>query len=373
MAQATTDEVTRPRRFTSVDALRGFAMVWIVGGQHVGSALKDWSGGRGPLNFIGVQLDHSLWQGLTFFDLVFPLFLFVVGVSLVFSLGRMMAQEGVRAAHRRILRRFVLLFLLGILYNGGLTLAWPEVRLLGVLQRIAICYAVAGLLFCHVRLRGLIVAFVLSLGVYWALMTFVPPPGQPAGVFAPGRNLANYVDLRFLPGLLPNKTWDADGLLSTLPSVGTCLLGVFAGLLLTHRSLDDKRKALYLAAGGLALVVLGHLWGLQFPIIKALWTSSYVLATGGYSLLLLSGFYLVIDMRNRRTWALPFIWVGMNAIVIFFLPNIVSMHELAQRIVGGSVERALGGFGPVLTASVGLSLVLLVARFLYRRQIFLRI
>jgi predicted acyltransferase len=400
------------RRILSVDALRGFDMFWILGGDALAQALKRMSsGGNGVVSsagsFFGDQLDHVEWEGFRFYDLIFPMFVFIVGVSIVFSLSKLVEREGKAAAHKRVLRRFLILFVLALIYSGGVSRLWPDIRLLGVLNRIALCYLFASLLFLNFRLRGLIVACVSLLVGYWALMTFVPfPDVRPInasgelvstemtatntaqlnwastkkihGVFAPGLNLANYLDAKYLPGKKWDKIWDPEGLLSTLPAIATCLLGVFAGWLLKSGRLEEQRKSAWLIGAGVLMVGVGFLWGLQFPVIKKIWTSSYVLVAGGFSAMLLGVFHQVIDVWKFQRWAVVFVWIGANAITLYFVENIVNFEKLAGRLVGGDVARWLNehwvaGAGNLLAACVGLMLAITLAGFLYRRKIFLRV
>ncbi len=192
-------------RVLSVDALRGFDMFWIVGGEWIVEALRDVS--PNPVtDFIGTQLQHVEWEGFHFYDLIFPTFVFVIGVSLVLSLSRIIAQEGRGAGIRRVVRRSVLLYLIGIFYYGGFSASVDHIRLLGVLQRLALCYLFAGLAFCCFGRRGLVVTCVTLLVGYWAMMTWIPIPEFGAGNFAEGKNLANYVDRQYLPW----RKWDGD-------------------------------------------------------------------------------------------------------------------------------------------------------------------
>ncbi len=348
-------------------------MLWIVGGSEVVRALQQISGGRGVLGFLAGQLGHSPWAGFTFYDLIFPLFVFLVGLSVVLSLPRIVEREGVRAARLRVLRRFALLFALGIVYNGGLAHRWPEVRLMGVLQRIALCYLLTSLLFLHLRLRGLVVAFAALMIGYWAVLTFITAPGQHAVSFAPGKSLANWIDMRFLPGQKYQGTWDPEGILSTLPSIASCLLGLFAGLVLVARERAPAQRVRTLIVGGAAMVVVGYLWGLQFPVIKGIWTSSFVLVAGGYSSALLGLFYYAIDVRGHRGWAQPFVWVGANALAIYLLSAVVPFGDIARRFVGGNIQQSLGRYGDAAIAVVSLGLVITLAWFLYRRRVYLRL
>lgn len=395
-----------PRRLVSLDALRGFDMFWIVGADVVLSGLRRFS--DNPVTrLLADQLEHKDWAGFAFYDLIFPLFVFIVGVSLVFSLSRIQAEQGRAAALRRVLRRGVLLYLLGVFYYGGFEKPWPDIRLLGVLQRIALCYLAAGVLFCLFKPRTLAgIGAGLLLG-YWAVMALVPfPDVRPVpggdlticretgftnvaqlrldstnrirGVYLKGVNLANYVDQRWLPGYKWDGTWDPEGLLSTLPAVATCLLGVFAGLLLRSPAPNPHRKVTWLLGAGAAAVALGWLWHLQFPVIKKIWTSSYVLVAGGYSAWLLAAFYYVVEIRGWQRWAMPFVWIGMNPITVYMANNLLDFSKVARRLAGGDVSHWLDthladGAGEAVLAVLTLLLAVGFCRFLYRRQIFLRL
>jgi predicted acyltransferase len=371
------------RRLISVDALRGFDMFWILGADAlVGALHKMAQGGSAAFapvaGFFAYQLEHADWAGFRFYDLIFPLFVFLVGVSIVFSLRKAVERDGMAGAHRRVWRRFAVLFLLALLYSGGFTKEWPEIRLLGVLNRIALCYLFASLLFLHLRLRGLLVACAALLAGYWALMTFVPVPGIGAGSFAKGANLANWLDAQYLPGRKWDGTWDPEGLLSTLPAIATCLLGVFAGLWLANPAFTDREKARWLVGLGVIGVVAGALWGLQFPVIKKIWTSSYVLVAGGFSAMLLGVFHHVTEVRGWRGWATPFIWIGANAITLYLANNLLRFRDVAKRFAGGDVRNFFEthvaiGCGDMLISVVGILLAIGLAAFLYRRGIFLRV
>jgi predicted acyltransferase len=367
-------------RLLSVDALRGFDMFWILGGDMLMRALGRMSHSRLAQN-LSHQLEHAPWAGFQFYDLIFPMFVFVVGVSMVFSLGKLLQTEGTLAAYKRILRRSLLLFVLGILYSGGLSQEWPNIRLMGVLNRIALCYLFAGLLFCHFKWRGMAAICAGLLIGYWAMMTFVPftvNGTQFRGVFEPGLNLANYIDANYLPGRKYDGTWDPEGLLSTLPAIATCLLGVFAGLLLQNKSRSDQMKVVYLFSAGVSAVIAGWLWHQQFPVIKKIWTSSYVLVAAGYSAMLLAVFHQVLEVWRWRTWAAVFLWIGANPITLYVLDNVIGFDRLARRFAGGDVHKFFettfsSGAGDLVIAIVALVLAGVLAWFLHRRKIFLRV
>jgi predicted acyltransferase len=403
-----------PKRLISLDALRGFDMFWIIAADPLVAALNKMAhagGHSGGFSFIGLvayELCHAEWEGFHFEDLIFPLFMFMAGMSIVFSLRKTIEREGRAAAVRRVLRRGILLYILGIFYYGGFSNPWPHIRLLGVLQRIGLCYLFAGLIFCFCNLRTMIaIATGLLIG-YWALATFVPirniqlqkealeqlaakrgvaddpqalfqsTTERVTGRFEPGLNLPNHIDFQYLPGLKRETYFDAVGCLSTLPAIVTCLFGVFAGLLLLNPSSNDPQKVVCLLAGGLVLAALGWAWGAQFPVIKKIWTSSYVLVAGGYSAVLLAVFYLVVDMWKCQKWCQPFVWMGMNSITIYMTDNILGgFGKLAAWFVGGDISawfnHHLIGSGDLLAALVEMVLSFWFVHFLYRRRIFLRL
>ena len=400
-SQAKSTDQPRSRRLMSLDALRGFDMFWIVGGEELVHGLyKAWP--AGPLGLVHQQLNHKAWAGVAFYDLIFPLFVFIVGASVVFSLGRMIEQDGMARTIRRVLWRSLILYFFGLLVYGGISKGVDHIRWLGVLQRIAICYLCTSLLYCAFRLKGLAVACASLLLVYWALTSFVPirdfnletghlkamqlEPASPEtrarflatkdfvrGRFEDGLNLTQQLDFLYLPGRKWDGAYDPEGLLSTLPAVATCLLGVFAGLLLKKGTVPDQLKVFYLLAAGIAGVVTGLLWGLQFPVIKKIWTSSYVLVAGGYACLLLAAFYQVVEIWQWRKWCIPFLWIGMNPITIYLASNLLPIEDLAGLLVGGPVKAALGPWGDFVTALVGMAMLLALVRFLYQRKIFLRL
>jgi len=399
-------EISAPSRLVSLDALRGFDMFWIMGGDSLAAAL----GGLSESDFVkrlSSQLEHVAWAGFRFYDLIFPLFVFIVGVSLVLSLSRTIEQEGRAEAVKRILRRSVLLFAIALFYSGGFANPWPDIRLLGVLNRIALCYFFGSLIYCFLPRRGIIAMAAALLVGYWALLALVPFPdlrpvdasGQllsPSmtatntaqlnwtstntlkGVFEPGLNLANYVDQKYLPGKKWDKTWDPEGLLSTLPAIATCLLGVLAGLLLKDSRIDDRRKVTWLFASGVIGVMAGFAWGAQFPVIKKIWTSSYVLVAGGYSAILLGLFYLIVDVLKYQKWCQVFIWYGMNPITVYLADNVISFRRVATRFLGSDVKAFLdahvtAGFGDLMISCGEIGVGLCLVWFLYRRRIFLRL
>lgn len=349
-----------------------------MGGDSIGHAMDHLHGAEsGLLHTLATQLNHVAWEGFRFYDLIFPMFVFIVGVSLVFSLTKAIASHGKIAATKRIITRSVLLWFIGVLYYGGWSDGVDQIRMLGVLQRIAICYLFAGLFFVYLKPRGLVIACVSILVGYWAMLTFVPMPGLEQVSFNEGQNLTNWVDSQYLPFRKWDGNHDPEGILSTLPAIASCLLGVFAGVLLRDGRFTNQRKALLLFGFGIGAVIVGHLWGLQFPVIKKLWTSSYVLIAGGWSAMFLSTFYWIIDVKGLSKWAMPFVWIGMNPITIYLLGNVISFDDVAARVLGGPVSAWLdtfsSGLGAVAISVGGMMLAVWICWFLYQRKLFLRL
>mgnify|MGYP006271043549 CR=1 FL=1 len=398
--------VTPPARIMSVDALRGFDMFWIIGGEQVAKALHAFEDNT-VVRTLATQLTHVEWDGLRFYDVIFPLFLFLIGVSIVFSMDRTLASVGRGGALLRIARRSALLFAIGVFYYGGVSRPWPDVALSGVLPRIALCYLGAASLYVVLPRKGIAIAAACCLIGYWALMTYVPFPdvdlshgpvgkkgtqadarstaevlaaasASSRGTFAEGRNLAHYVDFRWLPGRKRNLYYTNEGLLSTIPAVATTLFGIMAGWVLTSARWDDRRKVALLTGCGALGVVAGLVWGLQFPIIKRIWTSSFCLVSSGFSAMLLAAFYQVIDVWGYRRWCTPFVWIGANALVAYLVVNMVDVQALAARLAGGNVKLLIDaiagrGIGDLVVAVVAVLLPVLLVRFLYQRKIFIRL
>jgi predicted acyltransferase len=370
-------EIALSERLTSIDALRGFDMFWIVGGDSVAQALGKWWDTPASKSF-AAQFHHVEWEGFRFYDLIFPLFLFTVGVVLPFSLGKYQTGDQPKAAaFARLARRVALLFLLGLIYNNLLQFRFESFRYAGVLQRIAVCYGIAALIFLLTKVRTQVILFVAILLGYWAILAFVPSPeSKQAGDYTKETNLAGYLDRQHLPGKINESYYgygDNEGLLSTIPAVATALLGVLAG----HWLRADRRryfKALGLTAAGLACLGLGMVWGQSFPIIKILWTSSYVLVAGGWSALLLALFYTIIDVLKLRAWAFFFVVIGVNAITIYVARHFIPFDVISHRLFSGVAGlRQLGGFGPVVVPIGTVAIEWLLLLHLYRHKIFLRV
>lgn len=363
-------------RLESLDALRGFTMFWIVGADALAGAFRGLDGGV-VAAFLGRQLGHADWAGFTFYDLIFPLFLFMVGAAVPLSLDRIAEREGRAGAWRRILKRGVLFYVLGVLYYGGLAHGWDQVRWVGVLQRLAVAYVAASLLHLYCRPRMIaVVTGALLLG-YWVLLTFVPVPGGVAGDYTRGHNLANWIDAHWLPGKVWYGDYDPEGLLSTLPAIASGLFGLFAGRWLQAPGRDGTAKCRGLFVAGAVLLLVGYAWGQQFPVIKRIWTSTYALVGGGWSLVLLASFYWLIDQRKIVRWATPFLWIGSNALLIYLVSHVVDFRAVSAYFVGGPVAAALDslwtGLAGLVHAFTSIALCTALCGWLYARKIFVRL
>jgi predicted acyltransferase len=363
-------------RLGSLDALRGFAMFWIVGADYLAAAFRGLDGGA-TSRFLGEQFGHAEWVGFTFYDLIFPLFLFVLGAAVPLSLDRLVARAGRAVARQRVWQRGAVMYLLGVLYYGGISHGWDHVRWVGVLQRLAIAYVAVGCLHLYCRPRTIAAVLVALLVGYWALLTFIPVPGFGPGDYGRGHNLANWIDARWLPGRIWYGDYDPEGLLSTLPAMASALGGLFAGRWLQAPDVTPDRKFHGLLLAGLVCLLLGWAWSFQFPLIKRIWTSSYALMAGGWSLLLLAIFYELIDHRGLTRWATPFVWIGSNALLIYLVSHLVDFRALSGFLVGGPIAAALDarwtGLSGVALAGSSIFLCTALCGFLYHRKIYLRI
>lgn len=359
------------QRIMSVDALRGFDMFWIAGGQaFVMEFFKLFSNPLPP--WLERHFDHVEWQGFVGWDLIMPLFLFIVGVAMPFSIGKRLARGDSRSSiYKKMLYRVMVLWILGMVAQGHL-LAFDLNNLQfysNTLQSIAAGYLIATIALVELPVRWQAALAGALLVVYWALMVLVPVPGHGAGVLTPDGNLAMYIDKALLGHFQDGTpyTW----ILSSLGFGATVLMGVLSGHLLRSK-LPEKRKALVLAGSGIACLMGGWLWSFAFPIIKHIWTSSMVLWSGGWCLLLLALFYWVIDVLGYRRWAFFFIVIGMNAIVAYMAPDIIPFSTISKTLFAGLASH-LGMFGPVLVAFGTLGVLWLILYYLYRNRTFVRI
>ena len=367
----TTPAVLR-HRIQSVDLLRGLTIAAMIMVNNPGT----WSAIYAPL-------EHAPWHGYTPTDLIFPFFLFIVGCSIAFAYQHKRPDA---ATYRKIIVRSLKLIGLGIFLGAFLITppfvkAWEAIRLPGVLQRIGLVFLLAAPLALHLRPRPLVVLTAVLLVGYWLLMGFVPLPDGSLPTFerAPN-NWAMYVDKLLLGTHTWQEDYDPEGLLSTLPALATCLIGVVTGRFLLRETGDKTAKLLFWAA---ILLVVGHLWGLVFPINKALWTSSFVLVTAGWALLALAGIYYLSDVRGVA-WGKVFTYAGANALALYFLSSFFSkafgLIQVGDTSLHGWIYQTVfvQDFLPerlssLLYALVLVAIYLALGTFLYRRRVFIKV
>jgi predicted acyltransferase len=392
-------------RLLSLDALRGFDMFWIVSGEgifhglakgvmekhHLVRNTENWqiipAGNLGLWERIALgisnQLHHSVWDGFTFYDLIFPLFIFVAGVSMPYSMGRQLEAAGANrpqvksSIYRSLIKRTLILILLGMVVNGALRLqGYENTRFASVLGRIAISCFLGAVIYLECSLRKQMMWFAGLLLAYWAAMMWIPVPGFGAGNLTPEGNLAAYIDRMLLPGKLYRTVYDPEGLLSNLPAAGSALLGIFAGqfLRMNHRYWTMARKSAVLVAAGLAMLLAGWAWNLAFPVNKALWTSSFVLVTGGWSAILLGLFYGVIDAGGLRRWCMPFVWLGTNSILIYMASHGVVNFESTSKFLFGGLINMTPELWHEAALWTGVAIIQFAALYyLYQKKIFLKV
>ncbi len=372
------EKETKPatKRLYSLDALRGFDMLWIMGGEGIIIALAALTGW--PVFEWGARhLEHVEWHGFHFYDMIFPLFLFIAGISFPFSMAKRIASgESRKTIYKHIITRGLILVLLGVLYNNGVRFDLSELRYGSVLGRIGLAWMFAAIIFINTKLTWRIVWFWGLLIGYWLLLLLFPAPdGNGADIFSREGNLASYIDRILMPGRLYLGNHDPEGLFSTIPAISTALLGMFTGEFLLSKYLSDKllRKTLFMVLTGIALMLIGKLWDLNFPINKNLWSSSFVCYVGGLSLLLFSLFYLVIDVWNYKKWAFFFVVIGLNPITIYLAGRIIDF-ESASRFFFGGFNRILPETWSPLIDSVGITAIGWVFLYiLYKKKIFLKV
>ena len=360
-------------RVISIDALRGFDMFWIIGGGAIFASLHNVL--DNPVTAqIRTQLTHVKWEGFRIEDLIMPLFLFIVGVVMPYSFAkRLDTSQSKLRLYLHIIKRTVILFILGMIAQGNL-LDYDLSKLhiySNTLQAIAAGYIIAAIIMLNLGIRWQIAVTGILLVLFWLLMALVPVPGYGMGVLTPDGNLAIYIDRiilgRFIDGTNPPYTW----ILSSMTFPCTVMLGVMAGHLLRSDNVGI-RKVLWLLAAGGGCIVAGLLWNLCFPIIKHIWTSSFVLFSGGLCFMLLALFYLVIDVLGFRRWAFGFVVIGTNAIAVYMAVHIINFRNIGGVFVGG-LEKYAGNWYPFIYATAEFAIVWLILWWMYRKKTFIKI
>ncbi|WP_427874369.1 acyltransferase family protein [Flavobacterium sp. MMS24-S5] len=373
-------------RLISLDALRGFVMFWIMSGEHIVHALAK----AAPIPifvWMSSQLHHAEWNGITFYDMIFPVFLFVAGVSMPYSFEKKMQLAGVKSPkdlpssekqkiYLSMLRRTCILLVLGFVVNGLLRFdGFDQTRFASVLGRIGLAWFFAGIIFLNFDFKKQLIWFFGILIGYYAAMKWISVPGFGAGVLTKEGSLEGYIDRLLLPGRLHSTVYDPEGIFSTLPAIATALLGVFTGTFLKAKcpfSINVKLLLMTLAA--VVLIVTGLIWDISFPINKHLWTSSFVCFVGGFSILFFVLFYVIIDLFGFQKWAFPLILIGSNSILIYIAAEgLVDFKHTADYIFGGLINFTPLIWQPFFAALSVTVVQLTLLYFLYKRKWFLKI
>ena len=315
-------------RIVSVDIFRGMTVAFMILVNNPGS----WGA-------IFTPFEHARWHGCTPTDLVFPFFLFIVGTSIVLAYHKKKANN-TSGIYPKIVKRGFKLVLLG-LFLAGFTWKFPffksfaVLRLPGVLQRIGVVFVIAAILYINLDKKKLWWTFAGILLAYWALMSFVPVQGH-TGDFTKEFNPASYLDLQILSRAhMWKKLYDPEGILSTLPSVATAIMGMYLGFILIDTKRSNKEKLFPILYTGITSLTLGYLWSFSFPLNKALWTSSYVLYTGGWAFIVFALIYYVTEIAGWKAWGKGFIYFGSNAISVFFLSGFIAKSFYIIRFANG--------------------------------------
>jgi len=357
-------------RLLSLDALRGFDMFWITGGSYLVTVIANYTGAAW-LEPIVEQMEHVPWNGFHFYDLIFPLFMFISGVAIPFALVSKLEKNVPKYdLAKKAVTRGLILVLLGFIYNGVFSNGFENPRLLSVLGQIGLGYMFAALIVIYTK------SFKSTL--YWLggilagigiLQLLVPVPGVGAGVLTPEGCINGYFDRMLVPGRLHGKVFDPEGLLCIVSAVSVTLMGSIAGHFLRKKSTTSQQKVKTLSLVGVSAIGLALLLSTFYPIIKACWTVPFNLLTSGIGFLLMMSFYWIIDVKGLKKWSFFFRVIGMNSIFIYLFHRFIEVN--GKLLFGWTV--LLGDIEPVLSAAGNIMLVWLLLYYMYKKNIFLRV
>lgn len=361
-------------RLQSLDTLRGFDMAMLVGGGAIIIALAELTG-WGWMEALATQQQHVEWEGFRFYDLIFPLFMFISGVAIPYAINSKL-EKGVAKyiLLRKIFIRLLALIGLGLLYNGILSRGFTNFRYVSVLSQIGFGYFFAALIFLYSKsIKGTVYWLLGIMAGVAALQLFVPIPEYGAGTFEPGTSINAWLDQLLIPGRLHGKVFDPEGVLCIVSAVTITLIGGLAGYIIRSGKSAPSKKALYIALAGIGAIVLAQVLSPFYPIIKKMWTVSYVLKAAGVSALLLSLFYYVIDVKGSKNWTLFFRVFGMNSITIYMGSRIIDFHDISRFFFNWTSVHINEQWGALFIAIGVLVLQWGLMLFLYKKLIFLRV
>ena len=369
------NKIENNKRLLSLDALRGFDMLFIMGLAGLIINLAALTPNCEVASWIALQMKHVAWDGFAHHDTIFPLFLFIAGVSFPFSLAKQ-REYGLdnRAIVAKIIRRAVILIILGVLYNGFFKMQFDTLRFPSVLGRIGIAWMGAALLTLYLKpkVRAIICAAILV--GYSLLLTIPAPDAMGVDVWTKEGNIAGYIDRLLMPNhILWRGVMDPEGLLSNLPAVVTAMLGIFTGEYLLNSNHSGKRKATTMAVSAVILLIAAVGWNFIQPINKTLWSSAFVLAAGAYSLFMLALFYYIIDVKGYKRWCYFFKVVGVNSITIYLAQRFIKFGDISRYFTAGLASHLPDGWGPVLISIGYIAACWLLLYFLDRKGVYLKV
>lgn len=370
-------EENRPsgKRLLSIDTLRGFDMLMIAGAGAFIATLHGKTG-WGWVDSLALQFEHPAWNGFTFYDFIFPLFLFIAGLTLPFSLNKGLSSGLTKSdLYKKAFKRFLILYGLGILYKNAPIpfLDWSQIRFVSVLGRIGFAGFVTTVLYLNFGFQKRIFWIAGLLLFYYAALFLIPVPGYGAGDLSFEGNLTGWIDRTFLPGRLLQKTYDELGLFTQIPALCLTVLGSLGGDLMRRADDADYTKLRNLALAGAICLAIAFVWSFHFPINKHLWTSSFIMLTGGLAFLSFALFYWVIDILQFRRWTFFFIVIGMNSLTIYLAYRLVDFGFTSRLLFEGFYIDTAEKWHPVFESLGALALVWVFLYILYRLKIFVKV
>ncbi|NIJ51288.1 acyltransferase family protein [Dyadobacter arcticus] len=359
-------------RLLSLDAMRGFTIAAMIMVNFPGSE-----------EFVFSTLSHTKWNGLTFTDLIAPVFLYIVGVSIAFAYSKRLSISGPKGdLYKKIIIRSLKIFAVGMFLNMMPHFNLSDLRYTGTLHRIAIVFLVCAILFLNTTWKQQAILGISILILYWLALVLIPTPGMGKVMLERGNNLAAWVDQQYLPGKMWQGNWDPEGILSTFPSIVTGITGMLAGRLMLT-SLTSNETSNYLMSSGLIVAAAGYFWNLTFPVNENLWSSSFVLVTSGFASMLFGTLYFIIDIKGRKKGIAPGVIFGANAIAVYVLADILALFFYTFEFGGKALNEiavsfmSQAGMDPRLASMIYAVFFVCInfipAYILYKRKIFIKL